>query len=108
MKAEVIRWQKDPELMLQSPLITPHPDNPLAPTAGLQVPPLDAAGQDAFKSEAEREKAMLSGIQKPGIGRSTSLDRIPLLDDHTATATALDEGSKDIARERKSGQDINA
>ncbi|KAI9155285.1 Glycerophosphocholine acyltransferase [Paramyrothecium foliicola] len=93
MRVEVMRWQKDPELMLQSPLITPHPDNPAAPTSSLQVPGLDSStGQE--------------GQQKPGMGRTSSLDRIPLLDDQTATATALDESSKDIARERKVGQDF--
>jgi hypothetical protein len=104
MRVEVMRWQKDPELMLQSPLITPHPDNPLAPTTGLQVPMLDAAGQEVMKNELEREKEMRNGMHKPGMSRNTSLDRIPLLDDHVVAATALDEGSKEIARERKPGK----
>lgn len=93
MKAEVLKWQSTPELMLQSPLLTPHPDVTPAPGVGQQTQPLEL-GQ---------------GVQSPnnmprpgsGIGRTTSLDKIPLLDDSVGTTTGLDGGAKDIARERK-------
>jgi hypothetical protein len=87
MKVEVMRWQKDPELMLHSPLLTPHPDNDLAPTSSLSMTGLEAGAQE--------------GQIKPGMDRTTSLDRIPRLDDQIANSTALEEESKDIARERK-------
>lgn len=95
MKAEVLKWQSTPELMLQSPLLTPHPDGVSTPTVGQPVQSLDPA-QDGRSP---------NGVSRPGtgMGRTTSLDKIPLLDESTfATASGVDGGAKDIARERKS------
>lgn len=103
MKAEVLKWQSTPELMLQSPLLTPHPDGVSTPTAGQQMQSLDPV-QGPLRSDAQGERSPNGMMSRPGagMGRTTSLDKIPLLDESTvATASGVDGGAKDIVRERK-------
>ncbi|KFA62774.1 hypothetical protein S40285_07552 [Stachybotrys chlorohalonatus IBT 40285] len=100
MKSEVMKWQSTPELMLQSPFLTPHPDAPSAPTGSIQAP----SEPDMTGNGAPTDKAMYNAMDKPAAvaARAPSLDQIPLLDDTSGvTATGIDEGVKDIARERK-------
>ncbi|KAH7309427.1 hypothetical protein B0I35DRAFT_439941 [Stachybotrys elegans] len=101
MKSEVMKWQNTPDVMFQSPLMTPHPDAPGAPTGSISAPEGDAG-----KATAESEKGLLSAMDKPAgaVARATAMDQIPLLDETapaTATTTSLDEGVRDVARERK-------
>ena len=104
MKAEVMKWQNSPELMLQSPLMTPQAETPLVtPQMTDQQPDLsldhDRATDGAQKGKIEADRP------KPGaaIYRSVSVDQIPLLDESggIATATGADGGAMDVARERK-------
>ena len=107
MKAEVLKWQSTPELMLQSPLMTPHSDGPSAQAAAEQPEQSVDLGAEAYDENA-------AGNGKPSPHntktRSTSLDHIPLLDDNivlptavavTATGTYVDDGAKDMTRERR-------
>ncbi|GAO16465.1 hypothetical protein UVI_02048240 [Ustilaginoidea virens] len=82
MKAEVLRWQNTPELMLQSPLLTPHPDSVVAGT----VAALPGQGNNNNNSNSNKTITM-------------SLDKIPLLDE--SSITGADCGARDVARERK-------
>ncbi|KFA46600.1 hypothetical protein S40293_08532 [Stachybotrys chartarum IBT 40293] len=100
MKSEVMKWQSTPELMLQSPFLTPHPDAPSAPTGSIQAP----SEPDVTGNGPPTDKAMYNAMDKPAAvaAQAPSLDQIPLLDDTSGvTATGIDEGVKDIARERK-------
>jgi hypothetical protein len=98
MKAEVIKWQTSPELMLQSPFLTPHPDAPGNPTSSIQAP------SDVDGPSVPSDKLMTNIIDRPSaaMARTTSVDHIPLLDDNVGTTTTgMEEGLKDVARERK-------
>ncbi|KAG6037196.1 hypothetical protein E4U41_005266 [Claviceps citrina] len=97
MKAEVLKWQTSPELMLQSPLLTPHADNVVGSSAGA------GANRDATQMGHR-------GVHSPGqisgprakITRTTSLDEIPLLDETVdMRTTGVDDGAKDVVRERR-------
>jgi hypothetical protein len=86
MKAEVMKWQNTPELMLNSPLVTPHPDGASATSAaaGLIDPSL-----------------ALSGGNTEGVKSSGSIDQIPLLDDQSAsisTSTGVESRSPETYR----------
>lgn len=99
MKAEVLKWQNTPELMLQSPLMAPHSD--IIP--GSNGRPPTAADQNIPKTD-NRTGPVAATSSRPGNGldRANSLDMIPLLDDnYNATASGMDGGAKDIARERR-------
>ncbi|KIE00431.1 F-box protein, partial [Metarhizium majus ARSEF 297] len=102
MKAEVLKWQNTPDLMLQSPLLTPHPDIVSASAAGQQSQSLDPEPGTVMSNFHSGRSP--NGMSRPGtdMGRTTSLDKIPLLDENIdATSTSVDGGAKDIARERK-------
>lgn len=113
MRAEVLKWQSTPELMLQSPLMTPHSDGTSAQAAAGQV------GQSVdLDAEVVNDKAAGNGTPRAHSAktRSTSLDHIPLLDENTvataaviatATATGVDDGAKDVARERRARDDLD-
>ena len=87
LRKDVAKWQNSPDMA--SPLLTPRVD--LA--AGL----LDATTPQLAGV------AMSSAIDDSDIGhkRSSSFDRIPLLDGRTETASGLDSGAADVVRERK-------
>ena len=93
MKAEVTKWQNSPELMLQSPLMTPHPDG-------------NAVSTLALHGQTDDSKY---GVQRSDLGmaRSISVDQIPLLDDNPATTSTgvdVDSSVKDVIRERRTGE----
>lgn len=106
MKAEVVKWQQSPELMLQSPLMQPQQE--LGQTLG--SPERQAADSDAKQSGdgydgdtlVDNKHLSRNDLRK---GRTTSIDRIPLLDDYTkASSSGVDGGAKDVARERVAAQ----
>ncbi|KAL7907983.1 hypothetical protein GGI35DRAFT_76386 [Trichoderma velutinum] len=89
MRADVIKWQNNPETLLQSPQMAPHMDGV----------PVQATSLDA---------QLAPSPMRPDAGknRSTSLDNIPLLDENTKIgATGVDKGDEGVARERKLGQE---
>ncbi|KKO97137.1 hypothetical protein THAR02_10763 [Trichoderma harzianum] len=89
MRADVIKWQNNPETLLQSPQIAPHMD----------AVPVQATSLDA---------QLAPSPMRPDAGknRSTSLDHIPLLDESSKiSATGVDNGDEGVARERKPGQE---
>ncbi|KAJ3499142.1 hypothetical protein NLG97_g555 [Lecanicillium saksenae] len=89
MRAEVVKWQTAPELMLTSPLMQPQPEN------GIPDP-------HAKKGSGTPSFAPSGVTAREAMARTTSLDRIPLLDDSTAAkSTSVDGGARDVARERK-------
>lgn len=89
MKAEVLRWQTAPELMLTSPLMQPQTDNGI----------LDVQAKRASGTPSPRPGTVTA---RDAMARTTSLDRIPLLDDSAAAiSTSLDGGARDVARERR-------
>ncbi|KAK0392144.1 hypothetical protein NLU13_1642 [Sarocladium strictum] len=83
MKAEIIKWQNSPELMLQSPLMTPHLDGGPNHADGTQ--------------NAEDGK---SGKSRPGPGQSVSVDQIPLLDETVSTGNDAGNSTRGSTRER--------
>lgn len=92
MKAEVVKWQTAPELMLTSPLMQPQSEtglgDPLAKKASV-TPGLEPSAPNV----------------RDAMARTTSLDRIPLLDESaTANSTGVDGGARDVARERRSAE----
>ncbi|KAK7967363.1 F-box protein [Apiospora aurea] len=106
MKAEVQKWQSSPEMMLQSPLLTPMPDSKPAP--------LDAAAA-AFRQEDRAAKGSTVRAIDPATNKSMDVDQIPMLNDEKiqpadanrqadviSTAVDADSGARDVARERKS------
>ncbi|KAJ6784879.1 hypothetical protein PWT90_00899 [Aphanocladium album] len=89
MKAEVVKWQTAPELMLTSPLMQPQPESGI-----LDPQTKKFSGTPNFAPSAVTAREAMA--------RTTSLDRIPLLDDSaTANSTSVDGGARDVARERK-------
>ncbi|KAG5952923.1 hypothetical protein E4U53_007574 [Claviceps sorghi] len=105
MKAEVLKWQTQPETMLQSPLLAPHTDGIAGSAAGHQMQSADgSASQDATPTDSRRGLDSPSRTSRPGaaIARTTSLDKIPLLDETIeARATGADDGAKDAVRDRR-------
>ncbi|EHK15150.1 uncharacterized protein TRIVIDRAFT_175513 [Trichoderma virens Gv29-8] len=94
MRADVIKWQNNPETLLQSPQIVPHMDGP----------PVQATSLDAQLADS----ALAPSPMRPDAGknRSTSLDKIPMLDENSKIgATGVDGGDESLARERKPNQD---
>ncbi|KAL7930561.1 hypothetical protein V8C35DRAFT_312323 [Trichoderma chlorosporum] len=94
MRADVIKWQNNPETLLQSPQMTPHMDGP----------PVHATSLDAQLADS----ALAPSPMRPDAGknRTISLDNIPMLDESSkVSATGLDMGDEGAARERKPGQD---
>ncbi|KAM0670509.1 hypothetical protein BB8028_0003g04060 [Beauveria bassiana] len=90
MKTEVVKWQTSPELMLTSPLMQPQTESVV-----IDPQPKKASGTPSFEPSAQ--------TARDAMARTTSLDRIPLLDDYTtANSTGFDGGARDVARERKS------
>jgi len=84
MKREVQKWQNSPDMMT-SPLITPK---------------VDAVPLSQLENDGDGGKNPRQGLNH---GRSTSLDRIPLLSEQVGS-TALDGGARDVAKERKIGE----
>ncbi|KAF3353810.1 LisH domain-containing protein [Verticillium dahliae VDG1] len=97
LKAEVSQWQNSPEIPLNSPLVTPHPDGPVSAELSTAVVE-DATPQ--FKPEVSSPP----GAKAAGL---SSVDQIPLLKDENLAAVSrssgVDGGVKDAARARKSG-----
>ncbi|KAI1146608.1 hypothetical protein F4825DRAFT_440186 [Nemania diffusa] len=103
MKVEVAKWQSSPDFMLHSPV--------LIPTGGLDDESKPAADGRAPAGDQSIDKVL---VEDPASGRRLSVDEIPLLNDEQptdittgpaggATSTGTDEGSRDTARERKTG-----
>lgn len=89
MKAEVVRWQTAPELMLTSPLMQPQTENGIVDLQSKRASGTPSLGPSAVTA-------------RDAMARTTSLDRIPLLDDAAAAvSTSVDGGARDVARERK-------
>ncbi|KAG5930680.1 hypothetical protein E4U42_000020 [Claviceps africana] len=105
MKAEVLKWQTQPELIPQSPLLAPHTDGNAASATGHQTQPADAgAGQDTTQTDSRRGPNSPSHVSRRDgrIARTTSLDKIPLLDETIETrATGADDGASDVVRDRR-------
>jgi hypothetical protein len=90
MKREVAKWQNSPEGMT-SPIMTPKMNG-----ASELSKAIDAA--------VDSELAPPNGQgEAANHDRSRSVDKIPLLDKEGA-ATGLENGAKDVARERKIGE----
>ena len=106
MKAEVLKWQTTPELMLQSPLITPHPDAPSAQAAaGLATQSVDAVADTSHETPAGNKTPGWDSVK----GRNPTLDNIPLLDESiSVSATGVDGGARDVARERRAGDGLDS
>ncbi|GFP59809.1 hypothetical protein ACSS6W_009607 [Trichoderma asperelloides] len=95
MRADVIRWQNNPETLLQSPHMAPHVDGP--PVQG---------GTNLDAQLAASPLAPSPMRPTAGKDRTTSLDHIPMLDETSKiSATGVDRGNEGVARERKSGED---
>lgn len=93
MRADVIKWQNNPETLLQSPHMTPH----VAPVQG-------STGLDAQLAASP----LAPSPMRPNAGkdRTTSLDHIPMLDETSkVSATGVDRRDEGVARERKAGED---
>ncbi|TQV99143.1 F-box protein [Cordyceps javanica] len=89
MKAEVVKWQTAPELMLTSPLMQPQMENGVVDPQSKRASGTPSLGPSAVTA-------------RDAMARTISLDRIPLLDDTTtANSTSVDGGARDVARERK-------
>ncbi|ATY66455.1 hypothetical protein A9K55_000857 [Cordyceps militaris] len=89
MKAEVVKWQTSPELMLTSPLMQPQTESAIA----------DFQSKKASGISSPRPSAVTA---RDAMARTASLDRIPLLDEsNAANSTSVDGGARDVARERK-------
>ncbi|KAK9412841.1 hypothetical protein SUNI508_12350 [Seiridium unicorne] len=114
MKAEVTKWQHNPELMLLSPLATPADEN-----KG-KAPPLDASMEMQARESAVVKEGSLRVVD-PATGRNLDVDSIPLLSeegkseergatmldpeiDVVSTAIDTDLSARDVAR-RKTGGD---
>ncbi|KAK8856395.1 F-box protein [Apiospora arundinis] len=111
MKAEVQKWQSSPELMLQSPLLTPMPDG------GGKPAPLDAAAAAFREEDRTAKEGSIRAVSDPATGRTMDVDQIPMLSeeggghrpagygnrefDVTSTAIDTDSSARDVARERK-------
>lgn len=104
MKAEVLKWQNSPELMLQSPSLAPYTEAAINSAAISQNQSAEPVANLVSEKAETQEKIQKNSTSRPRLEtpRSTSLDRIPLLDEGVgAAATGVDAGAKDIARERK-------
>ncbi|KZZ99357.1 hypothetical protein AAL_01929 [Moelleriella libera RCEF 2490] len=104
MKAEVLKWQNSPELMLQSPSLAPYTEAAINSAAISQNQSAEPGANLVSEKAETQEKIQKNSTSRPRLEtpRSTSLDRIPLLDEGVgAAATGVDAGAKDIARERK-------
>ncbi|KAG6127983.1 hypothetical protein E4U35_004205 [Claviceps purpurea] len=105
MKAEVLKWQTSPELMLQSPLLTPHHDNIGADTTAChQMQSVDTRVCVNETQAGSQGLYSSNGSTRPGAvrTRTTSLDKIPLLDEIVETkASGADDSIKDDVRERR-------
>lgn len=91
LKAEVTKWQSCPDGMLASPLMTPHP------------------GSVGDNDESKRlgEGMAIRVFESGDVSASSSVDNIPLLDDRpdaaSTTGVRLEDGARDVARERRPG-----
>jgi hypothetical protein len=79
MKREVQKWQNSPD-MITSPLMTPK-----------------------VEPGAELGASMENDTYGKSHSRSRSVDKIPMLNEQVGSATGIDGGAKDVARERKIG-----
>ncbi|KAI0157759.1 hypothetical protein GGR57DRAFT_54123 [Xylariaceae sp. FL1272] len=95
MKAEVSKWQSNPELVLHSPLMTPAID----PNDDLKR--LSSGSEDIAKETKEAEKDIR--VTDPASERRLSVDEIPLLSEERVhgTSSGADGGHKEAVKERK-------
>ncbi|KAI1262585.1 hypothetical protein F5Y18DRAFT_153940 [Xylariaceae sp. FL1019] len=93
MKAEVQKWQSNPEL--HSPLMTPA----ISPNDDLKR--LSSGSEDLTKETKQAERDIR--VTDPASERRLSVDEIPLLGKERAhgTSSGADGGGRDAARERK-------
>lgn len=103
MKAEVVKWQQSPELMLQSPLMQPQTEGAAAAHEKLNEDGSIRVDGESTAAELASSAAEAAKKRKEmGMARTTSIDRIPLLDENLASSSSgVDGGAKDVARERK-------
>jgi hypothetical protein len=105
LRLEVQKWQTSPDLMVNSPLITPNPDG-LMPSA-LQISSIAAAssGPGHMINALADEKAAEEGtVEGTGHSRNTSVDHIPLLSEESiaeAASSGVDNGTKAASAVRK-------
>ncbi|KAM4064789.1 putative membrane protein [Hirsutella rhossiliensis] len=89
MKAEVLKWQNTPELMLQSPVMAPRPEESAAHTSPGQNEQssdfIAAAGTEPTADNDETRR----DYQRPP---NTDIDHIPLLDENPSAATTGIDG----------------
>ncbi|KOS17351.1 putative membrane protein [Escovopsis weberi] len=78
MKADVLKWQNNPESLLRSPPVAPHADGAVPASADSAAPP-----------------------RPEGHSRVTSLDCIPLLDEQVFASGNDMAASRDYAHERR-------
>ncbi|KAI1326901.1 hypothetical protein F5Y16DRAFT_220411 [Xylariaceae sp. FL0255] len=102
MKAEVAKWQTSPDMMLQSPLLTP--------AGGLSDEAKMLSSASNGHSRNSKSIDNLIQVEDPASGRRLSVDDIPLLSDETAkngtkqaVSSGADNGSSEPPRERKVG-----
>lgn len=97
MKKEVAKWQNSPDMT--SPLLTPKTE--IAAFAGAMTPQMASIdpAEDVDASAGMEAAAVVGGPHK----RSSSFDRIPMLDGKSAVgaASGTDSGMADVVRERK-------
>ncbi|RDL40472.1 Uncharacterized protein BP5553_00451 [Venustampulla echinocandica] len=85
MKREVQKWQSSPDMT--SPILTPK---------------IEPGGELGALLETDPENGNGNG-NGSAHDRSTSVDKIPLLNEQVGGATGIDDGAKTVARERKIG-----
>lgn len=113
LRSEVTKWQSNPDLTLQSPLLTPVPQ-PEGDFSSKQLEVLDPKTNTELKGQTSIEGVE---VEDPASGKRLSVDDIPLLDNNktekhhssngieaNAVASGIDgsgSGNDAVARERK-------
>jgi hypothetical protein len=88
MKAEMMKWQNSPDLMLQSPNMTPHPDSGSAHVDGILGGETDKNDETATNNKNTDDQGI-------------SVDQIPLLDETMTTGAATSNSPEGATRERR-------
>ena len=107
LKAEVTKWQNSPDLILNSPRMTPNPDG--ITSLDMQTAVSDAGtGSNDLIGGIAAEKAALDNIaMAEAHSRSMSVDQIPLLsseDIAAATSSGIESRTENSTRERRSAE----
>ena len=107
LKTEVVKWQNSPDLMVNSPLITPNPDGTVPSTLQISAAAAPPSGAGPFATALAQEKVAVEDVLIiENHSRSVSVDQIPLLSEEhvTVAATVVDHDAKDAAKERTAAE----